>query len=117
MSRQSEASKRASPISIRFNEAELGMLRRKAGTTPLSTYIKRSLFKSQGWTANPELLAQVLARLGEAEVMSKLEVLARAAESNSLDNDPDTIRRISEACEAVIAMRLLLLSALSEQSP
>jgi len=57
-------------------------------------------------------LAHVLALLGASRIASNLNQLARAANSGSLTDDPDTIGKLNEAVEHVASMRHDLIVAL-----
>src|SRR5665213_3820390 len=109
-------SKRPAPLSVRLAEAERESLTIRAGTQPLSTYVKSALFDGAA-TPMPrgmsredrKLLAQLLATLARSSVAPNLERMAGAAESGSLFVDEDTTKRLRQACDDVRLMHNALM--------
>ena len=113
--------RRPSPFSIRLSAAERTILERDAGETPLATYIKFRIFNQQpdfrqssrsGHPGDIQLIARLLAALGEARLANNLNQLAKAANMGTLDVTPETEDALVVACEEVRAMRRDLMVAL-----
>jgi hypothetical protein len=106
--------KRPSPLSIRLSAEERNELEALAGGEPLSTYVKRRLFDHDGQrkSANPALLAQLLATLGRSHVAGNLERLTRDAEFGILVADKETVRTLRDACDDIRLMHNALMRGL-----
>lgn len=115
--------KRRAPFSLRLTEQERERLEQEAGETPLATYIKFRLFnnlpdlaKLQPGAKRPasdtQLIAKLLAALGQARLANNLNQLAKAANMGTLDMRPETEDELIAACEEVHAMRRDLIAAL-----
>lgn len=124
MSKSSSKNSRPAPVSVRLNSVELEALQRRAGGIPLSTYMKQAALGPDGPAAGrgsraPKadhvVIAQVLARLGQAGLADSLRRLARQADDGTLYLGEETRDRLLEACEDVRAMRVLLLKALGKE--
>lgn len=111
----------ARPFSIRLTDDEKRILLARAGSVPLATYVRDLILRndsqaSRRRTRNPvkdsEALARVLASLGQSRIANNLNQLARAVNIGVLPMASDAERDISEACEAVAAMRRDLIRAL-----
>lgn len=116
---------RIAPISIRFSESERAALLSRAGTVPVSTYIKRVLFGDGGVpprrearriTPDREALGRLLAALGNSQLGHSLSRLAKLAETGALYCDPETLAGLRRACDDVRAMRALLMQALGKDT-
>lgn len=114
---------RPAPLSIRLNDGHRKQLTALADGLPLSSYIKAVLFRDdaaalrrppRAVTADRQLLARVLAALGESRLASNLNQLAYAANSGSLFCDDQIAARLTEACSEVSAIRVLLMQALGK---
>lgn len=111
---------RSTPLSLRLTPDERKNLEFRAGTLPVSTYVKRQLFNddrraaTQFRKASPDrtLLAQLLAVLGQSRIAPNLRSLADEAEVGSLMADPDTVERLIQACDDVRLMHNALMRAL-----
>lgn len=116
--------KRPAPVSIRFSESERALLAQRAGGKPLSTYIKSVLFEDGTATrksATPakfdrEVLARLLAWLGQTQLAAHLAVLANAAESGSLDMNEPVTKAVLRACADIEEMRAALMQALGKDA-
>jgi hypothetical protein len=117
--------KRRAPLSIRLTDGERDALCRRAGSQPISAYIKVILFGDAGPSgisgtrvlAEKVLLAQLLGRLGSSGLASSLGRLADAADSGSLHIDDLTTRRLHDAFDDVRSMHQLLMHALGKEVP
>lgn len=112
---------RTLPLSIRLTREERASLTAQAGDLSLGAFIRATLLGEQAGvrmdkTHLPErpdaLLARILSLLGQSGIAANLNTLARHADAGSLLFDPETEKRVRQACEAMLAMRLLLLHAL-----
>lgn len=126
MTRRRQGPPRPAPLSLRLSDAERASLTARAGSVPLSTYVKQVLFADGGSSlrrvprrvsVDGAKLAQVLAYLGSSQLARSLSTLAEAAASGSLFVDELTIRRLHDACGDVQAMHVLLLGALGKKVP
>ncbi len=117
------SSKRLAPVSIRFSAAERTQLQARAGSRPLSTYIKLVLFadgavkpRNAAGTKRVDRveLAKLLAWLGQTQIATNLAVLANAAESGSLDIGEPVTGAILKACADIDAMREALMTAIGK---
>ena len=117
------AGNRSAPLSIRLTEAEKACLREKAAGMPLGTFIKRTVLDDaaaprrvrQSPVRDGEALGRVLALLGQSNLASSFNQLAKHANAGTLYCDEPTRIRLNEACEHVTSMRLLLLQALGKE--
>lgn len=116
---------RPAPVSIRLSESERAALTARAGSVPVSTYIKRSLFgggsvpprrSARSITPERELLGRVLAALGKSQLGDSLSRLARLAETGALYCDPETLAGLRRASDDIRAMRRMLMQALSKEN-
>jgi len=115
------AKRYAPPFSLRLTVEERERLDMLRGNTPLGQYIREELL---GEDAAPrkrrvrqpvrdqEALGRVLGALGASHLASNLNQLARAVNTGSLPVSPETEESLSEAFEAVVAMRHDLMRAL-----
>ena len=115
---------RPSPVSLRLSKVERAALERRAGGSPLSTYVKSVLFedgsKAKGRrrvSADQVLLAQILGQLGASGLASSLGRLAAAADSGSLHVDDLTIQHLRDAFNEVRGMHQHLMRALGKKVP
>lgn len=113
--------KRAAPFSIRLTAEERAALEAAAGGKALGAYVRSRILdnvpaKHQPAPRRPDedhkALGRVLARLGQSELASSLEGLAKAAEMGALSLSPDVVAQLTVACNEVKAMRLDLMQAL-----
>lgn len=122
--RTSSGRRYGSPIfRMRLTPEERVRLEAEAGETSLATYIKLRLFSglppltALGGSAKPpaselQLIAKLLAALGESRIANNLNQLAKAANMGTLETGPDMERELLEACAAVQSMRRDLITAL-----
>lgn len=113
------------PFSIRFTKAERAQLKRDAGRTALSSYIRLKLFGDVDGldlaepkvckhipTMDHALLAQLLGTIGQSELGRSMLALSLAAQSGALPVDDETTDKINDACENITHMRHVLIVAL-----
>lgn len=114
----------ARPFSIRLTDGEKATLQEQAGRVPLGAYVRKMLLGDTAETrsvvaAGPAidtaLLARMLAALGQSDLGESLKTLARHADAGALECDEVTVTRLRQACDALLAMRLLLLHALGKR--
>lgn len=112
------------PFSIRLTDGEKAALQAKAGRVPLGAYARKVLLGNHAETrdaappaprVDAALLARMLAMLGESNLAGNLNTLARHAEAGALIDNEATVTRLRNACDAIVAMRLLLLHALGKR--
>ncbi len=117
---------RPAPVSVRLSDSERAALAVRAGSQPVSTYIKRVLFgdnpasarrNARHVTTDQQLLARVLAQLGKSGLGESLVSMAIMAASGVLYVDQDTLAYLRRACEDVREMRRLLMEALGKKPP
>lgn len=119
-SREKAPSKDARPFSIRLTDEEKAHLKKKAGRRPLGAYCRDVLLKDKEMSRrslrSPALedsqYAALLAALGQSNLSSNLNQLAKHANMGTLDVSSDTELQLQAAYEAVIEMRKALLMAL-----
>jgi hypothetical protein len=112
---------RAPPFSLRLSEADRARLAVEAAGAPLGAYIKAKVLgnavkvrvrRSGLSVQDRQALGKALALLGQSRIASNLNQLALAANTGSLDLDPETAALLTGALDDVRALRRLLLSAL-----
>ena len=111
------SNRRDHPVSIRFKPEEYAQLVAKAGTTPISTFVRRFVLdevasRRSGWKAAPvkdqAALAKVLALLGQDSRVQAFKRSAQQIDDGTADCDGDTRQQIA-ACHAMLADILSLL--------
>jgi Bacterial mobilisation protein (MobC) len=125
----SKGRKRAAPFSLRLTIAERARLEQEAGETPLATYIKFRLFNNAPELASyrprrpggrpatdTQLIAKLLAALGEARLANNLNQLAKHANMGTLEVSKATENELLAACSEVHAMRRDLVAALGPKA-
>lgn len=122
--RKARRAKRPAPLSIRLNDRERHLLNERAGSEPISSYVKRIVLgdgttpsRVRRITVDSESIARVLAILGQSGIGPSLTQLASYAASGSLEMDDRTLTRVLEACEDFRAVRELLMLALGKRLP
>ena len=124
VSRKPRKAKETKPFPIRFTEEELAILRQRAGSKPIGTYIRSEILGEKEQKRrilrqpkiNEKELAAVLAGLGQSRMSSNLNQLAKAVNTGTLPVRSDVEQQLQEACAAVIAMRGALFMALGLRS-
>lgn len=109
------------PFSLRLSENERLWLERRAGDMTLGAYIRAQLFADnarprRGRQRRPvkdeQALAQALGQLGNARLANNLNQLAKAVNIGTLPVTRETEDALRQACDAVQAMRQMLMRAL-----
>ena len=118
--RPKKRAKKTRPVSIRFTDDELVVLRSRAGELPLGTFCRNELLGTnvddgrchRQPKVNQKELARILAALGQSRLSSNVNQLAKAVNLGVLDTSIDTEKQLQEASMAIIAMRDALIAAL-----
>lgn len=109
------------PFSIRLTQTERDQLAAQAGGRPLSTFMRAKLLTGARATkpaARPfrevdrQLLASVLAGLGQSCLSQAINQLAKSANMGTLSVDAEVVSAFNDACGDIKAMRSALTSAL-----
>ena len=114
-----------SPFSIRFTEEERARLSRDAGKLALGTYIRQKLLGGDAVERKPqyrrrrrhpamdrEILARLLATLGQSELATSMIAIALAAQSGAMPVTPKLSEKLDAACDDIRAMRIDLIEGL-----
>ena len=115
---------RRAPLSVRLNDQEYALLCERAGNMALSSYMKQAALGADAPVArrrNPpsrdqQILATILAALGQSRLASNLNQLAKAVHSGILPVNAQTEADITEACRDLRTIRQALLLALGVES-
>lgn len=110
---------KAMPISIRLSAEERSRLEAMAGRRALSEFIRQRVFEGETRSrrvnmpkADMQLLAQLLALLGQSDLGAHLREIAYGIKSGSLAISPDVEEALFSACASVIEMRNALMVGL-----
>ncbi|WP_246251952.1 hypothetical protein [Parasulfitobacter algicola] len=112
---------RLAPFSLRLTIQERQQLEAQAGSMPLGSYIKSVVFASEAPTyrkrkkppiAEQQLLAAVLARLGQTRTASNLNQIAKHLNQGTLSIDEELEADLNAAIAEVAWMRVTLMQAL-----
>ena len=113
--------KRMPPLSLRLTPEERQRLEHQAGGIALGAYIKSVVFDDAAPTyrkrkkppvAEQQLIAEVLARLGETRTASNLNQIAKHLNQGTLNIDDALAADLNRAVAEVAWMRATLLKAL-----
>lgn len=115
---------RRAPLSVRLNDQEYALLRERAGNMALSSYMKQAALGADAPVTrrrhppsrDQQILATILAALGQSRLASNLNQLAKAVHSGSLPVNAQTEADITQACRDVWIIRKALLIALGVES-
>ena len=121
----SRANKKPVPFSLRLSFDERARLEAEAGDRPLGAYIRERLFGDEATkriprrkpTVDRAALGKALATLGQSNLASNLNQLARAANIGTLPVDDEVVQDLNAACAAVSDMRDGLMRALQGRPP
>ncbi len=116
-------SERATPLSVRFTDAEKARLKDLAGSRPVGQYIRDQALQGESVpraarrspVKDAEPLAQLLGLLGQSRLGSNLNQIVKAAHQGSLPVKEELDADLRRACAEVFEMRVLLLRALGLQ--
>ncbi|WP_235899897.1 plasmid mobilization relaxosome protein MobC [Tritonibacter aquimaris] len=112
---------RVAPFSLRLTDEERQKLDAQAGAMPKGAYIKSVVFADEAPkyrsrrkppVAEQQLLAEVLARLGQTRQANNLNQIAKHLNQGTLVVDPDLEADIKRAVAEVAWMRAALMKAL-----
>jgi hypothetical protein len=110
-------------LSLRLTTSERKTLEKLAGNQPLGGFIKQRVF-ADAPASRPtevadrfELLARLLAALGESNVFANLDRIAKAAEAGELELSDQEREQIALTCLLVLDMRDDLVRALGLKPP
>lgn len=115
--------KRPAPLSIRLTQRERKKLEKLAGDQSLSKYIKNQIFASPAKSCDSEIVdryemvARVLAALGESDVFGNLDTIAKAVERGNLELSEQHQEQIGAACLLILELRNDLIVALGLKPP
>ena len=112
-------------FSLRLTPEERADLSRRAGSLALGEYIRLQLFgmpksrpksklrrKPRSPIADQEMLAKLLAKLGQLEVAKNLGELVHAARSGSVPLTPETDLFLRAAHREILTMKKMLMKGL-----
>lgn len=116
--------KKPTPFSMRLTPEERSYLDAHCGGRPWAAYIRECVFgphaKQRKAVRRPRVedreLAAMLSELGRSGLSSNLNQLAKSANIGTLDVGDETEQQLQDACDAVLAMREALVSALGIKS-
>jgi len=118
-------SKRPAPPSLRLSDDERQQLASQAGSLALGSYIKSVVFADQAHryrktpkppVAEQQLLAEILARLGESRTANNLHQIAKHLNLGTLVVDDELEADLKQAIIDVAWMRTTLMQALKVRS-
>ncbi|MEL6646133.1 MAG: hypothetical protein AAFQ05_00285 [Pseudomonadota bacterium] len=118
-------SPRPAPFSIRFSQGERAAIESAAGSMPLGSYIKSVVLASEAPkyrkrskppVAEAQLLAELLARLGQTRHANNLNQIAKHLNQGSLVMDAELEADIQAALLDIAWMRMTLMQALGIKS-
>ena len=124
-SQPSISKKRTPPFSMRLSDEERAELEVKAGSIPLSSYVKSVVFADDAPryrkqrrlpVADQRLLAEILARIGASRTASNLNQIAKHLNQGTLIVDEELEADLKRAVAEVAWMRVKLMEALGIQS-
>lgn len=113
--------RRPAPFSLRLNDHERQQLEAQAGAMPLAAYIKSVVFSEEAPkyrrrrkppVAEQQLLAEVLARLGQTRTASNLNQIAKHLNQGTLLLDEELEADLHHAVAEVAWIRATLIEAL-----
>ncbi|MEO0569533.1 MAG: hypothetical protein AAF066_17505 [Pseudomonadota bacterium] len=116
---------RAAPFSIRLSEEERSKLETQAGSMPLAAYVKSVVFADAAPiyrktrkppVAEQQLLAEILARLGQSRTANNLNQIAKHLNQGTLVIDEELGKDLQQAVLDVAWMRATLIDALGLKS-
>lgn len=112
---------RPAPFSIRLSKEERNALEAKAGSMPLASYIKSVVLDEDAPSyrkrkkpplAEQQLLAEVLARLGQTRTASNLNQIAKHLNQGTLIFDEELEADLKQAIAEIAWMRVTIMQAL-----
>ncbi|WP_238110856.1 hypothetical protein [Yoonia sp. I 8.24] len=121
MTQHQQKTPRPAPFSLRLTHDERVALEAKAGSMPLASYIKSVVLASEAPTyrkrqkppvAEQQLLAQVLAKLGQTRTANNLNQIAKGLNQGTLIIDEELEVDLNTAIAEIAWMRVTLMKAL-----
>lgn len=121
MTQTQQKAPRPAPFSLRLTPDEREQLEAKAGAMPLASYIKSVVLSDEAPkyrrrrkppVAEQQLLAQVLARLGQTRTANNLNQIAKHLNQGTLAIDEELEADLNAAIAEVAWMRVTLMQAL-----
>ncbi|WP_424830886.1 plasmid mobilization relaxosome protein MobC [Ruegeria sp.] len=115
---------RPAPFSLRLTDAERKRLESQAGSMPLASYIKSVVFADEAPkyrrrkkppVAEQQLLAEVLARLGQTRTSNNLNQIAKHLNQGTLILDEELESDLKRAVAEVAWLRATLIEALGKK--
>ena len=112
---------RIAPFSLRLSDVERQKLETQAGAMPLSSYIKSVVFAAEAPkyrkqrkppVAEQQLLAEVLAHLGQTRQANNLNQIAKGLNQGTLVIDDELHADLNAAIADIAWMRVTLMQAL-----
>lgn len=116
-----QPAKRKPPFSMRLTDGERERLERQAGSMPLASYIKSVVFADEAPkyrrqkkppVAEQQLLAEMLARLGQSRTANNLNQIAKHLNQGALVLDDELEADLKRVIAEVAWMRVTLMQAL-----
>jgi len=109
--------RRRSPLTIRLSDEQWEELGQLSSGISYGAYAKECMFNKKRSSKRSavqdyEMLARVLAALGQTELFGKLDTLIEQSQQGTLDLSPNAEFELGLACACVIEMRDNLIEAL-----
>ena len=109
--------RRRSPLTIRLSDEQWEDLEQLSEGISYGAYAKECMFNKKRSSKRSavqdyEMLARVLAALGQSELFGKLDMLIEQSQQGTLDLSPNAEFELGLACACVIEMRNNLIEAL-----
>ncbi|MEM9578722.1 MAG: plasmid mobilization relaxosome protein MobC [Pseudomonadota bacterium] len=118
---KNQSKKRPAPLSLRLTKDERERLEQQAGSLALGAYVKSVVFDDAAPTyrkrqkppvAEQQLLAEMLARLGQSRTANNLNQIAKHLNQGTLVLDEELEADLHKAIAEVAWMRVTLMKAL-----
>ena len=99
---------------MRVTVSEHSALQKRANGLSLSAYIRACLFPEIRTSSQDDkkLLAQIMAKLGQSNIVNHLHELTNLARSGSLPLTPETTSKLEQACQDIVEIKSRLMNAL-----
>ncbi len=116
---------RLAPFSLRLTPEERSLLESQAGAMPLASYIKSVVFAAEAPKyrkrrkppiAEQQLLAEVLARLGQTRHANNLNQIAKHLNQGTLVVGPELEQDLKASVAEVAYIRAMIVEALGVKS-
>ena len=108
------------PFSLRLTATQRRLLEQDAKGRPLGNHIRSLIFEDDGSLrsrksrriTDAEALGRALGLLGQSDIAESVRRLSDAADTGALPASPDVCAEISQACDHIEQIRVLLIRAL-----